>query len=114
VRTLMVWDQESSIGKAKAMYTSKVKEGINSLLPTGRQVFSHLQQSRAPSHATVTWEDKCHHSEHPCLRSFPSFLFLNMMSYVMEYPSVQMMSAVPAVSPPNFLCIPSLLTDGVV
>ncbi|KAK4817959.1 hypothetical protein QYF61_003479 [Mycteria americana] len=34
---------------------------------------------------------------------------LSMMSYGMEYPFDQFRSAVPAVSPPNFLCTPSLL-----
>ena len=31
----------------------------------------------------------------------------------MEYPFGQLGSAVPAVSPPNFLCTPSLLAGGV-
>ena len=57
----MVWDKDSLIGKAKAMHTSKAKQGIHSLLPMGRQVFCCLQESRAPSRAMVTWEDKCHH-----------------------------------------------------
>jgi len=46
------------------MHASKAKQGIHLLLPTGRQVLSHLQGSRAPSRVTVTWEDKRHHSEH--------------------------------------------------
>jgi len=36
------------------MHTSKAKQGIRSLLPIGRQVFSHSQESRAPSGITVT------------------------------------------------------------
>jgi len=36
------------------------------------------------------------------------------MPYGMEYPFGQLGSAVPAVSPPNFLCTPSLLIGGVV
>ncbi|KAK4829699.1 hypothetical protein QYF61_006074 [Mycteria americana] len=35
---------------------------------------------------------------------------LSMTSYGVEYPFGQLGSAVPAVSPPSFLCTPSLLT----
>ena len=56
VRKLMGWDKDSLIGKAKATHTSKAKQGIHSLLPVGRQVFSHLQESRAPSLLMATWE----------------------------------------------------------
>jgi len=38
------------------MHASKAKQGLHSLLPIRRQVFSHLKESRAPSHVTVTWE----------------------------------------------------------
>jgi len=77
-------------------------------------VFSHLQESRAPSRVTVTWEDKCHHSDRPP----PSFFFsplcmLSMTSYGMESPFGQWGSAVLAVSPPIFFCTPSLLAGGV-
>ena len=93
------------------MHVSKAKQRINSLLPIGRQVFSHLQESRAPSRVTVTWEDKHHHSERPPIpSSSPSFLLLSMTSYGMGYPFGQLGSAVPAVSPPNLLPTPSLLT----
>lgn len=34
---------DSLIDKAKAVCTSRAKHRTNSLLPTGRQVFSHLQ-----------------------------------------------------------------------
>jgi len=37
-----------------------------------------------------------------------------MMSYSKEYPFDQLGSAVPDVSPPNFLCTPSILVDEVV
>ena len=38
------------------MHTSKATQGIHSPLPTGRQVLSHPQESRAPSRVTwVTW-----------------------------------------------------------
>jgi len=36
----------SLTGKAKATHASKAKEGIHSLLPIDRQVFSNLQESR--------------------------------------------------------------------
>ena len=70
----MGWDKDSLIGKAKAAHTSKEKQGIHSPLPIGRQVFSHPQESRAPSCVMVTWEDKHHRSEHPPLSFFPSFI----------------------------------------
>ena len=77
-------------------------------------VFSHLQESSAPSHLSITWEDKHHHSKHPPASFFfPQLYMLNMMSYGLEYPLGQLGSAVPAVSPPNSLCPPSLLTGGV-
>jgi len=51
-------DKDSLTGKAKAAHTSKAKQGICSLLPIGRQVCSHLPESRALSRVTVTWENK--------------------------------------------------------
>lgn len=85
------------------MSTSRAKHRINSLLPTGRQVFSHLQESRAPPHVMATQEEKHHHSKcaplpasspslygehgtspHPagvnCLNSVPSRLLLQPRS----------------------------------
>ena len=66
-------DKDSLTGKAKAVHASKAKQGIHSPLPMGRQVFSHPQESRAPSHIMVTWEDKCHNARcPPFLPSSPS------------------------------------------
>jgi len=53
-------------------------------------------------------------SSAPPQPTFPLVYMLSMMSYGMEYHFGQLKSAVPAVSPPNFLCTPSLLTGGVV
>jgi len=53
------------------MPATKAKLGINSLLPSGRQMFSHYLKSRASSHVAVTWEDKCHNYEHPPFLLFP-------------------------------------------
>ena len=39
------WDKNSLIGKVKVVHTSKAKQGIHSLLPIGRQVFSHLRKA---------------------------------------------------------------------
>lgn len=52
------------LGKTKAVKASNKNQGINSLFPTGRQVFSHLQESKVPSHVVLTWEEKCHNSKH--------------------------------------------------
>lgn len=38
------------------MHTSKEKQGINALLPIGKQVFSPPQKTRAPSNLMVTVE----------------------------------------------------------
>jgi len=71
VRKLVGWDKDSLTGKAKAVRASKAKEGVHSLHPISRQVFSRLQESRAPSCAVVTSEDKHRHSEDPLLPSPP-------------------------------------------
>ena len=44
----------------------------------------------------------------------PPVYILGMTSYGLEYPFGQLGSAVPAVSPPSFLCTPSLLTGRAV
>ena len=68
----------------------------------GRQVFSHLQDSRAPSCVAVTWEDKRHRSECPPLpSSSPSSILQSMTSHGLGCPLGQSGSAVPAVSPPT-------------
>jgi len=69
----MGWDKNSSTGKAKAAHVSKAKQGIQSPLPISRQVFSHLQESRAPSRVTVTWENKLRNSKCPNVPPAPSF-----------------------------------------
>lgn len=48
-RKLMGSVKGTLIGKAKAAHRSKSKQGIKSLLPTCRQVFSHPPDSRVPS-----------------------------------------------------------------
>ena len=91
VRKLVGWENDSFIGKAKAAHTSKANQGIHSLLPIGRQVFSHLQESKATSRVMVTWEDKRHHSECPLPSSFfPQLCMLSVTSYGMEYPFGQL------------------------
>ena len=114
VRKLMGWDKDSWIGKAQATCTSKAEQGFHSLLPISRQMFSHPQESRAPPLIAVTLEDKHRHSKCPPLpSSSPSILLLSIMSHGMEYPFGHLASAVPVVSPPSFLCTPSLLAGGV-
>jgi len=65
VRKIMGGDKASLIGKEKAARTSKAKQGIHLLVPTSRQVFGQLWESRVPSRITVTWEDKCCDSKRP-------------------------------------------------
>lgn len=71
LRKLMGRGQGNLIGKTKAVHTSKAKLRIHSPLPVGRQVFHHLQESRAPSLLKVIWEDKYHPYE--CSTFCPSF-----------------------------------------
>ena len=95
---LVGWDKDNLISKAKVAHTSKIKQGIHSPLPTGRQVCSSLKESRALSCMVVTWKDKGHHSE--C--SLPSLSFPQLrMLYGMQYPWGHLGSAV-LVSPPSF------------
>jgi len=49
VRKLMGQDTDSLVDKPEAAHSSKAKQGTQARLPTVRQVFSHLQGSRAPS-----------------------------------------------------------------
>lgn len=62
VRKLMDLVKDILIGKSIDLNTSKTKQIIHSQLPMGRQVFNHLQESKAPSYVMVIWEDKCYHS----------------------------------------------------
>lgn len=80
---------------------------VYSLLSTGRKVFSHFLESRASACLAVTWEDKCHNHEHPFF-----LCLLHVMLYGMEYPSMQLGSAVLAVSLPCSLFKPSSLLAG--
>ena len=75
-------------------------------------MFSHLQESRAPSHITVTWKDKRQNSEHPLSSFFPQLLLLSKTWYTVGYPFGLLRSAVLAVSTPNSLCTAILLTGG--
>ena len=60
---LMGWAKDSLRGKAKAVCVTEANKGIHSQLPIGRQVSSHVQESRAPPHVMVTWEVKCRNPE---------------------------------------------------
>lgn len=50
MRNLVGWDKDSLLDKAKVAHVSKASQGLHPLLPICRQVFSHVQESRAPSH----------------------------------------------------------------
>lgn len=69
VRKPVGWDKDSLIGKAKTTHPRKVKQGIYSSLPFGRQVLMHSQESRVPSHSGLR-------RQMPSLWMFPpSFFF---------------------------------------
>lgn len=61
--------------KTVNVHASKAKQRITSLLPMGRQVFSHLQAIRAPSCRMVTLEGKSYHSECPAFLLLPWALY---------------------------------------
>lgn len=79
---------------------NKAKQ-INSLLPVGKQVFIHLQDSRTPSCVIVTWEDKHHPSKYPPFFLFPLLYILSIVFCGLEFAFSQFESPVPAVSAPN-------------
>lgn len=60
VKVRMGFNKDSLIDKGKAIHTRRAKQRIHSPLPMVRQVFSHFQESRAPSCVMITWEDKYH------------------------------------------------------
>jgi len=73
VRKLQGGDEGSLTGKAKAEHANKGKQGIHSLPPINRQVFNHLQESRASLPVTVIWENTRHKSKCPLSLPTPSF-----------------------------------------
>ena len=110
VRELVGWDKDSLIDTAEIVHESKANQGVHSLLPIGRQLFSHLQEITC---------NRVLGRQMPSLQmSSPSFFFpplytLSMTSCGTEYPCGHLGSAVPAVPPPHSFCTPSLLTGGV-
>lgn len=100
MRKLGSWNKDSLTGKAKAIHRSKAKQGIHLSVPMARQVFSHFQESRAPSSGMVIWEDKCHLFECPLLPSSSPTCMLNMMAHGKNYPLCQVGSSVSA------MCLP--------
>lgn len=74
----------------------------------GMQVFSHLQESRAPSPVTVSWEDKL------ITQNVPPFLLLPPTLHTehgLDYPFGQLGSRVLAVFPPDLPDSPNFLTS---
>lgn len=61
--------------------TNKVKQGINSLLPLGKQVFDYPYKSRDPSHIMIIWENKYNNSNNILLSFSPQTLMLSMIPY---------------------------------
>lgn len=105
VRNLMVWDKGNLTSKAKAAHVSKAK---HSPLPMSKKVFSHPQESRAPSQVTVTGADKHHPSKHSPLPS-PSLGSICWAKH--PWSGISLWSSWGQLSPHNSLCTPCLLTD---
>lgn len=89
------------------------KQGIHLSVPMGRQVFSHCQESRAPSSVMVTQEDKCHLFECPLLPSSSPRFMVNMMAHGKDYPLGEWVSC-PSCVHFQSLWTPNQLTGGVV
>lgn len=66
---------DNLIGKAKGVCAGKAKRGIHSLLPIGKQIFSHFLEKRASAHVVVAWETNA-----ITTNIFP-FLFLSLSFY---------------------------------
>lgn len=78
----------------------------------GKQVFSHLQDSTAPSHVTVTWNEKTHHSKCPSLPpSFLNFVYGAWIHLVWSIPLV-CWAHMSRVCPSNLAGAPILLTSA--
>lgn len=75
VRKLLGEGKDSLLSKAKTVWASKGKQGVNSLLPISEQMFSHFQESWNSSFVMVTCEDKNCNSKHP------QFLLLSLRFY---------------------------------
>lgn len=97
-----VWTHGFWLGKGKSVCTqSKTRYSFTT---------SHQQASvqpfpgkRGPLNVTIYWEDKYHHSECSHLLILSANFYWCAL-YGMEYLFGQWGSAVPAVSPPKFLC----------
>lgn len=85
------------------------KQGGNSPLPMGRQLFRCPQESRAPPHITVTRDNKHHNSEWPFSLLF---LFTFIADWDFMWYGMSFGLALPAVSLPSSLWTPSLLNSG--
>lgn len=57
VRKPIGWVKDGGVSKIKATSSGNAKQIINLSLPIDRQVFSHPQESQAPSCVTATWEN---------------------------------------------------------
>lgn len=57
------WDQENVIENSKICMPNKEKQGTYLPFPSFREVFSHLQENRAPSHIMVMLENKHYHAD---------------------------------------------------
>jgi len=88
---------DSLLGKAKAAHTGEANQGTHLLLPIGRQLFSHFQESTAHHFAGKT------NTIVPNIPPFSSFtpaLIAEYGTHTTEYRFGQTGSAVLAVSPP--------------
>ena len=111
VRKLLGWDKDCLIGKATC--ASKAKREINSLHPINRQAFSHLRESRAPSHVDgylgrQTGNSKCPLSP----SSSPSFYCSAWHHMVWNSPLVSWAQLSQLCPLPNFPCSPAHLLVG--
>lgn len=78
-----------------------------------RAMSSNFLESRATACVAVAWEDKLRNYKCPCILSlYPQLFLLNMTPYNTEKSFWSLLLPVPAMSTPNLLPTPSLLTCG--
>lgn len=111
VRTLMDWDKDSLIGKAKTVHTIHSLQLAGKCLTNSRKVgFIMLGKTN-----TLSLNVLCcvlfTHTHTPIPSHFP-YILLQCKTYGMGYHFCQFWPATLSVSPPSFLFILSLVTGG--
>ena len=98
------------------VYLEEVKSPVTIVITCvtcGRQVSGHLQESKAPSHVTVTWEDTYHNFECSPFLLLPPDIVVehDIICYGISLVSVRV--SCPSCVPSQLLAHPHPLAGGV-